>query len=94
MDPHSNMSLWLFVVENVASSIIINWLYNQSGSNITVAILCHMANNSVAGIFTLDDEHYKSQFIMVMCELSVALLIVTPIFGYKKFINNHENKEK
>mmetsp|Transcript_40286 Transcript_40286/g.35548 ORF Transcript_40286/g.35548 Transcript_40286/m.35548 type:complete len:317 (-) Transcript_40286:43-993(-) len=93
-DPHSNMNLWIFVLENVGSSIIINWLYNQSGSNITVAILCHMANNSAGGIFNLDDEHTNTQFITCMVEVAVGLLIITPLFGYKKFISNRCEGQK
>ena len=85
LDPHSNMNLWIFVLENVGSSIIHGWLYNQSQANITVAILTHMANNSVHYIFTLDDEIQTVQLVKAVILTCFGLFIVTPIFGYKTF---------
>ena len=87
-DPHSDMNLWYFVIENIGSSIIITWLYNQSGSNITIAILCHMANNSADSIFTLDDTDNLTALYACLIQLVYGLFIIVPIFGYKTFTKN------
>lgn len=87
LDPHSDMNLWYFVLENVGSSMVYSWLYNQSQSNITVAILIHMANNSVSYIFTLDSAVDSVALAYALILIAFGLFVITPIFGYKTFTN-------
>ena len=81
----SYMSFWAFLVLTVSFSVLITWVYNNTGRNLLAALLAHtMVNLSAYGIFPpmeLKAGASQSGLLLVTAAYAVAALAVVLIWG-------------
>lgn len=68
---HGQIPFVLFVIENVALSIILTWVYNRTGGSLLLVLLLHAASNLTIGVAPLLPEYTGGSTLPLW--LSVAL---------------------
>jgi len=74
------IAFWIFMVAIVPQTVLITWIYNNTGRSIMSAILFHFMINLVGELFELTETAEICQLILW---LTVAILVVA-IWGPKK----------
>ncbi len=84
--PQENMTLGLFYVSVVSTSILMTWLYNNSNANVFVALTYHSIGNSIKIIIDTEGVGVAAmsagEWYNVITLLIVAILVVF-IWGSK-----------
>jgi uncharacterized protein len=79
---------FVFLLWNVALSIIITWIFNNAKGSLIIAILFHAANDGWGGLF-MSPGYSLPVFLMVVVE-SVMAIVLIAVFGAKRLSRKPE----
>jgi membrane protease YdiL (CAAX protease family) len=79
---------FVFLLWNVALSIIITWIFNNAKGSLLIAILFHAANDSWVGLL-MSPGNSLPVFLMVGVECVLALVLIT-LFGARRLSHKPE----
>jgi len=86
----SDTPLFFFFINTVAFSILITWVYNNTGGSLLGSVLFHASMNTTIGFFTnampvASNVHFELQTIL----LSMVACTVIVLFGVRGFTRQH-----
>lgn len=80
---HHEIPLWLFILQDVALSIVLTWLYFGSGGSLLLVHLFHAASNTTLGILPIlpqdtgGDLRPLSVAVVLLCVTAFVIVVAT-----------------